>query len=169
MLPQLAALDLDQDEVEEDNLGWDEGEPELPGPDDPDGAEEGPDQSRELAVAMARVASDTKATDVLVLHVAPLVYWTSYLVLVTVTSRPQLQAILGKMERQARDEWGRAPSAVAPGRSVWEVLDYGDIVIHLFTAEQREYYDLESFYGAAEEVELPFATEAGEASWTRQY
>ena len=34
----------------------------------------------------------------------------------TVTSRPQLQAILGKMERQARDDWGRSPSAVAPGR-----------------------------------------------------
>jgi len=102
-----------------------------------------------------------------------------------VTSRPQLQAILGKMERLARDEWGRAPSAAAPGRcgrapplraprrarvpsrrprprsaaracrsppadtgragarrSVWEVLDYGDVVVHLFTAEQREYYDL---------------------------
>ena len=61
-------------------MEWDEVEPELPGPEDFDSIEEGPDQGRELAVAMARVASDTKATDVLVLHVAPLVYWTSYLV-----------------------------------------------------------------------------------------
>ena len=37
-------------------------------------------------------------------------------------------------------------------RGEWEVLDFGDAVIHVFTAEQREYYDLESFYGAAEEV-----------------
>lgn len=34
------------------------------------------------------------------------------------------------------------------------MLDFGDVVIHLFTAEQREYYDLESFYGAAEEVRM---------------
>ena len=44
--------------------------------------------------------------------------------LATVTSRPQLQAILGKMERQARDDWGRAPSAVAPGRCVRLCTDF---------------------------------------------
>ena len=37
-------------------------------------------------------------------------------------------------------------------RGEWEVLDFGDAVVHVFTAEQRGYYDLESFYGAAEEV-----------------
>ena len=42
--------------------------------------------------------------------------------------------------------------AAFPRRGEWEVLDFGDAVIHVFTAEQREYYDLESFYGAAEEV-----------------
>ena len=70
----------EQEEDEEGDLDWDGAEPELPGPDEFDNVDEGPDQARELAVAMARVASDTKATDVLVLHVAPLVYWTSYLV-----------------------------------------------------------------------------------------
>lgn len=40
------------------------------------------------------------------------------------------------------------------------MLDFGDAVIHVFTAEQREYYDLESFYGAAEEVSLIFKPQA---------
>lgn len=44
-------------------------------------------------------------------------------------------------------------------RSAWEVLDFGDVVVHIFTPDQREYYDLESFYGAAEELPLPFLTE----------
>ena len=66
----------------------DDWEPELPeaGLEDSledgleDGAgEEGSEEGRALAVALARAASDTKAVDVLVLHVAPLVYWTSYL------------------------------------------------------------------------------------------
>ena len=39
------------------------------------------------------------------------------------------------------------------------MLDFGDVVIHLFTAEQREYYDLESFYGAAEEVRMRAANQ----------
>ena len=51
-----------------------------------------------IALDIARVASDTKAGDVAVLHVAPLVYWTSYMVLATVYSRPQLQAVLAKAE-----------------------------------------------------------------------
>lgn len=39
------------------------------------------------------------------------------------------------------------------------MLDFGDVVVHIFTPDQREYYDLESFYGAAEEVPLLFLTE----------
>lgn len=39
------------------------------------------------------------------------------------------------------------------GTSPWEVLDYGDVVVHVFTPEQREYYALDDFYSAAEEVE----------------
>ncbi len=53
----------------------------------------------------------------------------------------------------------------------WELLDYGDVIIHVMTSEQREYYNLETFYGAAEEVELPFeAREAvsDAASWTKK-
>lgn len=37
-------------------------------------------------------------------------------------------------------------------RGTWEVLDFGDVVVHVMSAEKREYYDLEGFYGAAEEV-----------------
>jgi len=44
-------------------------------------------------------------------------------------------------------------------RSAWEVLDYGDVVVHVLTPEQRDFYDLESFYGAAEEIDLPFLRE----------
>jgi ribosomal silencing factor RsfS len=49
------------------------------------------------------------------------------------------------------------------------VMDFGDVVVHIFTPEQREYYDLESFYGAAEEVPLPFLEQQSSASsWTSQ-
>ncbi|KAK9823936.1 hypothetical protein WJX72_006499 [[Myrmecia] bisecta] len=115
--------------------------------------------THEFAVAMAKVASDTKGEDILVLHVGPLVYWTSYMMFVTVFSKPQLNAIIGKIEKEAAENWGRVITGANPGRGEWEVLDFGDVVIHAFTSEQRDYYDLESFYGAAEEVELKFLAE----------
>ena len=78
------------------------------------------------------------------------------MVIATVFSRPQLNAMLAKVEAAALEQFDRRPAASAAGNSAWELLDYGDVVLHVMTADQREYYDLESFYGAAEEVDLPF-------------
>ncbi|KAI3438395.1 hypothetical protein D9Q98_000827 [Chlorella vulgaris] len=123
--------------------------------------EEGADESREFVLAMAKVAWETKGEDILVLHVAPVVYWTRYFLIATVFSRPQLNAVLGKMTKEAAEVFDRRLSASPQaGPGGWELLDYGDVVVHVMTADQREYYDLESFYGAAEEVDLPFDTEA---------
>ena len=80
----------------------------------------------------------------MVLHVAPLVYWTRYMVLVTVFSKPQLNAILAKVEKEAEEVFDRKPASPASGTSAWELLDFGDVVVHVMTADQREYYDLVS-------------------------
>lgn len=63
-----------------------------------------------------------------------------------------------------------AGAPALPARSGgWELLDYGDVVVHILTAEQREYYDLETFYGAAEEVSLPFDGAAADVdTWTKK-
>ena len=73
-------------------------------------------------------------------------------------SKPQLLAVLARME-DAAAEFGMQKQNSA-GSSQWELLDFGSIVVHVFTAEQREYYDLDGFYALAEEVELPFAGES---------
>jgi ribosome-associated protein len=118
-------------------------------------------EARALALDLARVAWETKAEDVRVLHVAPLCYWTQYMVVAAATSRPQLLAVLGKMERAAADGHGRRAAGALNGRSEWELLDFGDVVAHVMTPERREFYDLEGFYGAAEEVEQPWARGGG--------
>lgn len=104
---------------------------------------------------MAKVADETKCQDLVVLDVAPVVSWTSFLVIATVASKPQLMATLARVEKAASEEFSRARLNL-PGSSPWETLDFGDVVVHVFTAQQREYYDIESFYAAAEEVDLPF-------------
>jgi len=70
---------------------------------------------------------------------------------------------LAKVEKEAEEKHDRRAAAPASGRSAWELLDFGDVVVHVLTAEQRDYYDLESFYGAAEELDLPFLKESNQA------
>jgi ribosome-associated protein len=124
----------------------------------PDPPEDDAD-SRNFALDLARVCWETKGEDVLALHVAPLVYWTRYMVIATVFSRPQLNAMLARAEKTALEAHDRRAAAPASGRSAWELLDFGDVILHVMTADQREYYDLENFYGAAEELDLPFVVE----------
>lgn len=114
------------------------------------------------AIAMAEIANDTKGEDITVLHVAPLVSWTSYMVFVTVFSKPQLEAILGKLLVDAVEKWDRqVQQGGRSSRSEWELLDLGDVVIHVFTERERAHYDLEQFYSAAERVQLSFSTSEG--------
>jgi ribosome silencing factor RsfS/YbeB/iojap len=112
-------------------------------------------EARNFALAMAKVASDVKVQDLSVLHVEPLVSWTSYMVICSVFSKPQLLAVVARMEDAALQDWDRTKQNNV-GSSPWEVIDFGDVVVHVFTPEQREYYDIESFYAAAEELDLPF-------------
>lgn len=136
---------------------------------DEDGA--GDEEGKAFAIDMARVAWETKGKDILVLDVSPVVYWTRYMVFITVFSRPQLNAILSKTDDLAFEKYGRRASSPVSAKSSWELLDFGDVVVHVLTAEEREYYDLESFYAAADEVELPFSEDtdgSGGMDWKRK-
>lgn len=72
--------------------------------------------SLEFGMAMARIADDTKGQDIMLLHVEPLSSWTSYMLLVTVTSRPQLNAVIAKIEKEAElEKWQRPRTHQTPG------------------------------------------------------
>eukprot|EP01025_Chloroclados_australasicus_P015909 TRINITY_DN17750_c1_g1_i2.p1 TRINITY_DN17750_c1_g1~~TRINITY_DN17750_c1_g1_i2.p1 ORF type:complete len:190 (-),score=25.05 TRINITY_DN17750_c1_g1_i2:318-887(-) len=117
-------------------------------------------QAQALAVDMARVAWETKAEDVRVIDVEVSVKWTTFFVILTVFSRPQLNAILSKMVKRAREHWEMDEVSKHNGKSAWEALDFGEVVIHAFSAQMREYYDLESKFEDCPEVELNFETQA---------
>ena len=109
-----------------------------------------------FAVGLAQVADGMKAESISVLDVSRCCSWCSYMVVVSVFSRPQLGAVLARLEESAQEKHGRTPQAeTRPGKSEWEVLDFGDVVVHVMSPRQREFYDLESFYGDAVEVPLP--------------
>ncbi|KAJ9139626.1 hypothetical protein P3X46_030344 [Hevea brasiliensis] len=112
-------------------------------------------ESLSFAVAMAKVASEVKAADIRVLFVKPLVYWTRFFIIATAFSRPQIDAIASKMRDFAEKKYGKVPTGDTKPNS-WTLLDFGDVVIHVFLPQQRAFYNLEEFYGNATPIELPF-------------
>ncbi|XP_024979648.1 protein Iojap, chloroplastic [Cynara cardunculus var. scolymus] len=108
-----------------------------------------------FAVALAKIASDVKAADIKLLFVKPLVYWTKFFLITTAFSRPQIDAIRTRINDLAETQYGKFSTGDSKPNS-WTLLDFGDIVVHIFLPEQRELYNLEEFYANATPIELPF-------------
>ncbi len=107
-----------------------------------------------MAAAAARAADDRKAEDILVLDLRGRSQVADFFVIVTGQVEAQLSAIV-KAAQEAMAALGARPlgraEAVAAGG--WALLDYGPVVVHAFTPEVRDYYDLELLWGDAPRVE----------------
>ncbi|KAM7499096.1 hypothetical protein LguiA_023510 [Lonicera macranthoides] len=112
-------------------------------------------ESLSFAVAVAKIASDVKAADIRVLFVKPLVYWTRFFIISTAFSRPQINAIQSKIRDLAEEQYGKFATGDLKPNS-WTLLDFGDVVVHIFLPEQRALYNLEEFYANAPLIDLPF-------------
>lgn len=119
-----------------------------------DAAGAGVVSSSELAVAAARAADAKGATDVMVLDVGDLVGICGYFVLASASNPRQVKAVVDEVEAQLRDQFGDTPRSVegAEGRR-WVLLDYADIVVHVFHSEERDYYRIERLYSDAVQLD----------------
>lgn len=100
-----------------------------------------------LAVDVARLMADDRCEDILVLDLRGVSPICDYFVIGTGTSDRQMRAVADHIEEMARGR-GEKPYGVAgyqDGR--WIVVDYVDVVIHLFDGEYRSYYNLETLWG----------------------
>lgn len=107
------------------------------------------------AVTAARAASDKKATDIIVLDVAGVLVVTDFFVLATGNSPIQVRAIADEIEERLREECGLKPigrEGVSEGK--WILLDFADLVVHVFQPEDRDFYRLEKLWGDAPRVPL---------------
>lgn len=117
-----------------------------------------PDRARELALAAARVAEETRGSDVRVLDLRGLTDVFDYFVVATGSSRRQMHAMADEIEKTVKQDLRdrkRGSEGYEEGR--WIVLDYGDVMVHLFDAESREYWDLEHLWSDAKRVPVPAA------------
>lgn len=112
-------------------------------------------ESGQLAVTIAEAASDRKAGDLLLLKVADVSYLADYFVLMTGFSRVQVRAIADAVLDKVEKDLNRRPLRVeGKAEGTWILLDYGDAIAHVMMPKEREFYNLEAFWGHAERVEL---------------
>jgi len=90
---------------------------------------------------------------VVIMDVRGLSSVTDYYVIATANNKPQLKALTGGIEESLEKEGARAYRVGGSPESEWVVVDYFDAVIHLFTANTREYYALEQLWSDAKRVE----------------
>jgi ribosome-associated protein len=105
------------------------------------------------ACLCARVAADNKGRDVVVLDMRGITPIYDYLVLATGSSRRQMHAIAEEVDASMRELGERRLGIEGYQASRWIVQDYGDVVVHVFDAEAREYYSLEDLWADAARVD----------------
>jgi len=119
-------------------------------------------RGRNLALTIARVLEETRGRDVRVLDLRNVTEVFDYFVLATGSSRRQMHALADEVERIIKEEFGDTKRGIEGyDESRWIVLDYGDVVVHLFDADARDYWDLEQLWSDATAVDLPVAAEDG--------
>ena len=111
------------------------------------------ERSLKLALAAARTAQENRGRDVVVLDMRGLTQVFDYFVIATGASRRQLHAISEEIDHVLEDELGDHRLGIEGYRaSQWIVLDYGDVVVHLFDDATRDYYGLEKHWAEARTV-----------------
>lgn len=112
-------------------------------------------RSKQKALSIARFASEKKAADIVVLEVGNLTSIADYFVFASGESERQVKAIAQCIEEGISSEFGVVPQIEGAETSTWILLDYGDIVVHIFKTETREYYGLEKMWADAPQITLP--------------
>lgn len=110
--------------------------------------------SRETALLTAEAADDKKASGILILDLQGLTYITDYFVICSGGNPAQVGAIADWIEQSLAKE-GVHPSHIeGQADASWLLMDYGDVVVHIFDEQARVYYNLEKLWGDAPRVPL---------------
>jgi ribosome-associated protein len=109
--------------------------------------------SYERALIAAQIAADHRAQNIVVLDLRELTRNFDFFIIASGTSRRQMHAVSEEIDREFEEKLHDHRLSISGYReSRWIVLDYGDILVHLFEPETRSYYALEELWGSAKIV-----------------
>ena len=113
------------------------------------------------AVIAAGAASSKKAEDILVLDVGDIISITDFFVIASASNPRLVRTIVDEVERAMKEEASVSPRGTEGlDDASWVLLDYGDVVVHIFAPEEREYYHLEDLWADAPRVDWSSAIAA---------
>ncbi len=111
------------------------------------------ESGKKLALAAAKIADDRHCKDILVLDLQGKSPATNYYVIATGTSDRQMRTVADEIQDEAKETGHRAFGKAGYEQARWIVLDYVDVVVHVFNEEYRDYYNLEMLWGDAEKLD----------------
>jgi ribosome-associated protein len=121
--------------------------------------------TEELARRLAELADSKGASEIVVLDMRKLASYTDFLTICTARNERQARAIVDEVRLKMKRELELLPGGVeGAGPAGWIVLDYLDAVLHVFTAEARQRYQLEDLWREAPRLELGFGEGARSAA-----
>lgn len=110
----------------------------------------------QLVQTIATAIDDKKGVDIKVLDLRGITEIADYFVLATGNNTAHIRSISDNVEEKIEEKGLSHLRKQGHDEANWIIIDYGDIVVHLFKPETREYYDLEKFWRNAKEVKVAF-------------
>ncbi len=110
-------------------------------------------KAKEFAIAAAKIARERRCADIVVLDLRNLSPATDYFVIATGTSNRQMRTVADEISEMGRGQGMSRFGRAGYEQARWILLDFVDVVVHLFDSEYREFYDLELLWGDAERID----------------
>lgn len=109
---------------------------------------------KDLAIQLAQAASDKKGEDIKILDMEGVSYLSDFFIIVTANNKKQVQSIGDEMSDKGAEIGLHMKHLEGYKEGEWVLIDFGDIVCHVFTGENRSFYGLEELWNDA--IEVPF-------------
>ena len=106
--------------------------------------------SKKLACVIARILDDKLGKDITILNISNVSSIADYFVIVTGDSTPQVKALMNYTKENIKELFGRLPVRYENDtKNRWNLLDYGDVIVHILHKDERETYAIEKFWNNA--------------------
>ncbi len=112
------------------------------------------DRTKIFAIEAAKVANELHCSDIVVLDLKGKSPATDYFVIATGTSTRQMRTVSDEISKIAKEQGHQRFGKAGYEQARWILLDFVDVVIHVFDAEYRDFYDLELLWGDAEKLKI---------------
>ncbi|MEO0488599.1 MAG: ribosome silencing factor [Cyanobacteria bacterium P01_A01_bin.123] len=117
--------------------------------------------AKRMAIDAAIAADDRKANDIRILQLSDVSYIADFFVIATGFSSAQVRAVARNIEVALEEKWHRQPLRTeGQAEGSWILQDYGEIIVHIFMPDERDFYNLEAFWGHATEVDFDLTAAA---------